>query len=107
MARYLFYLSPQTGHVFPFVPTMLELVARGHTVTVYCHSAGVRTLSGLGLAAYPVDHAIVARVPDDWQATSRTDAYRRSMRTYLDRAPLEVTDLRRAIDLHTPDVLVV
>jgi MGT family glycosyltransferase len=107
MASYLFYLSPQTGHVFPLVPTMLELTARGHTVTVYCHPPGVATLSGLGLAAYPVDEAIVARAQDDWQATSRTDAYRRAMRTYLDRAPLEVTDLNRAIGLHTPDVLVV
>jgi MGT family glycosyltransferase len=107
MARYLFYLSPQTGHVFPVVPTMLELAARGHTVTVYGHPPVVPTLSGLGLDAYPVDEAVVARVQDDWQATSAKEAYRRAMRTYLDRAPLEVADLTRAIDQHKPDVLVV
>jgi UDP:flavonoid glycosyltransferase YjiC (YdhE family) len=107
MARYLFYLSPQTGHTFPLVPTVLELSARGHDVTVYCGPSEAATLSRLGLAVHRVDDAIVARAQDDWQATSLPDAYRRTMRTCLDRAPLEVADVNRAIGLHTPDVLVV
>jgi len=107
MARYLFYLSPQTGHTFPLVPTVLELSARGHDVTVYCGPSEAATLSRLGLAVHRVDDAIVDRAQDDWQATSLPDAYRRTMRTCLDRAPLEVADVNRAIGLHTPDVLVV
>lgn len=107
MARYLFYLSPQTGHLYPLVPTMQELVARGHTVTVYGHAPGVAALAELGVTVLPVDAGIGAIKQDDWQGRNRMEAHRREIRVSLDRAPLEVTDLRAAIDRHDPDVLVV
>jgi spore maturation protein CgeB len=35
MARYLAFTSPATGHLFPLVPGLLELQARGHRVEVW------------------------------------------------------------------------
>lgn len=34
MARYLTYTSPARGHLYPIVPTLLELHRRGHDVHV-------------------------------------------------------------------------
>jgi MGT family glycosyltransferase len=67
----------------------------------------VAILSGLGVAAHPVDETIADQTQDDWKASSLTEAQARSMRTYLARAPLEVADLQRAIGRHAPDVLVI
>ena len=35
MARFLAYTSPATGHLFPLVPGLLELIERGHEVRLY------------------------------------------------------------------------
>lgn len=107
MSTVLFYLSPQTGHTFPLVPTWQELKRRGHRVVVRCSPELVELLLGLDIDASAVDPRIVAREQDDWLATSPTDALGRSMRTFLDRAVFEIEDLRRAIDEEDPDILVI
>ncbi|WP_424535075.1 nucleotide disphospho-sugar-binding domain-containing protein [Sphaerisporangium viridialbum] len=107
MTGFLFYLTPQTGHVFPLVPTWQELIRRGHRVAVRCQPQHVGLLGGLGLAAGPVAPAIVAREQDDWKARNPIEAGRMSMRTFLDRGVLEVADLRQALAAESPDVVVV
>ena len=107
MTTMLYYLTPQTGHVFPLVPTWLELRRRGHRVVVRCGPDHVAMLQELGLDADAVAPGIVARTQDDWRARSPIGALRRSMRTFLDRSALEVDDLRAAIAAESPDALVV
>jgi MGT family glycosyltransferase len=107
MTTFLYYLTPQTGHVFPLVPTWLELMARGHRVAVRCIPSQVELLRDLGIDAKPVDPRIVAREQDDWRAKGQIGALNRSMRTWLDRAPLEIEDVRAALEQTSPDVLVI
>lgn len=107
MTKFLFYLTPQTGHVFPLVPTWQELIRRGHRVAVRCMPQQVDVLIGLGIFASPVAPAIVARVQDDWRARSQRQAFELSMRTFLDRSALEIADVRQAITEESPDVVVV
>jgi MGT family glycosyltransferase len=107
MSTLLYYLTPQTGHVFPHVPTWLELNRRGHRVVVRCGPEHVAMLQELGIAAAAVAPGIVARTQDDWRARSPIGALRRSMRTFLDRSALEMEDLREAIAAESPDALVV
>jgi MGT family glycosyltransferase len=107
MTSFLFYLTPQTGHVFPLVPTWLELIRRGHRVAVRCMPQHVQVLTGLGVSASPVAPAIVARAQDDWRARSQRQAFELSMRTFLDRSVLEIADVRQAMAEESPDVVVV
>jgi len=107
MSTFLYYLTPQTGHLFPLVPTWQELIRRGHRVAVRCQPEHVEMLAGLGVHAAPISPRIVAREQDDWRARSPLGAMRRSMRTFLDRAVLEVDDLRAAIAAESPDAVVV
>jgi MGT family glycosyltransferase len=107
MSTFLYYLTPQTGHVFPLVPTWQELMRRGHRVAVRCPPQHVELLTDLGVRAAPIAPAIIAREQDDWRARSPIGALRRSMRTFLDRAVLEVEDLRAAIAQDSPDAVIV
>nr|WP_062338846.1 nucleotide disphospho-sugar-binding domain-containing protein [Herbidospora sakaeratensis] len=107
MTKFLFYLTPQTGHLFPLIPTWQDLISRGHQVAVRCQPQHVQLLTGLGVAASPVASSIVAREQDDWKARNPIAAARLSMRTFLDRAALEVADLRQALRDESPDVVVV
>ncbi|GIH23524.1 glycosyl transferase [Acrocarpospora phusangensis] len=107
MTRFLFYLSPQTGHLFPHVPAWQELISRGHEVSVRCQPQHIPLLAELGIAAETVAPAIIAREQDDWKARSPLEAFERSMRTFLDRAKLEIDDLRRSLEETSPDVVVV
>jgi UDP:flavonoid glycosyltransferase YjiC (YdhE family) len=105
MARILIYTSPGTGHVFPPVPTALELVARGHEVVVRTGAAGVPALQGAGLAASAVDPRIEAIEVDDWRASNPLSATRRLFAAFARRAELELPDMRAAIAAEAPDLL--
>ena len=48
MARILWIPSFQPGSYFPAVPIALELVARGHTLTVLCEAASEGRFRSLG-----------------------------------------------------------
>jgi UDP:flavonoid glycosyltransferase YjiC (YdhE family) len=107
MARFLAYTAPERGHLYPIVPTLLELRRRGHQVAVRTMSEELATLRGLGLDAGPVDPAIEARQPDDWQARTPVGAVRRDVRAIAERAEREIPDLRRAVTQTAPDAIFV
>ena len=107
MARFLVYTSPARGHLFPLVPTLLELHRRGHTVVVRTLAAELPRLHALGLQAQALDPAIEAREIDDWKASSPPAAMLAACRTFLDRGHHELGDLTRAIAQEKPDVLFV
>ncbi len=107
MARFLVYTSPARGHLYPLVPTLEELGRRGHDVVVRTLASEVELVRGLGFSARAMNPAIERREMDDWREGKPLAALQRGLRTFLDRAPHEVPDLRKAIDEERPDALFV
>jgi UDP:flavonoid glycosyltransferase YjiC (YdhE family) len=107
MARFLAYTAPERGHLYPVVPTLLELRRRGHHVAVRTMSEELSSLRELGLDGAAVAPEIEAREPDDWQARTPVGAVRRDVRAIAERARHEIPDLRRAVAETAPDALFV
>lgn len=107
MSSVLAYTSPAIGHLFPMVPLLLELQARGHEVHVRTIPQHVPTLSALGLHAGPVDGQLLEIEHHDYTAGSTKDALASSVETFTARARLDAPDLRHAIDAVRPDLLLV
>lgn len=107
MARLLAYTSPARGHAFPVTPTLLELRERGHEVTIRTLAAAVEPLRTAGLDAEPLPPEIERCQLDDFRARTPTGALRRSFSVWMDRAEIELGDLRDAIARHAPDALLV
>ena len=55
MSTILAYTSPAIGHLFPMVPLLLELKARGHEVHVRALRQQIPMLRGAGFQAQAVD----------------------------------------------------
>jgi MGT family glycosyltransferase len=98
MARILVYTSPERGHLYPLVPTLVELRGRGHEVRVLTMSGAVESLRALGLEADAVDPQIEAAKIDDWRARTPIGAQRREVAFFVGRAPHELRDVRSALD---------
>lgn len=107
MTRFLVYTNPLLGHIYPSVPTLLELRRRGHDIVVYTGAAAVEPLDRLGLCARPVDTRLEDIQSDDWKARTSIGAQRRDAATLIKRAELEVPDLQRAIEVARPQALLV
>jgi len=107
MARYLAYTSPARGHLYPLVPTLDELRARGHDVAVRTLGSEVELMRDRGFDAAPIAPEIERIEHDDWKARTPVGANKRALRTFLRRAHAEVPDVRRAIDETRPDALIV
>ena len=107
MSTVLAYTSPAIGHLFPMVPLLLELKARGHDVHVRTIPKHVPTLSALGLNAGSVDSRLMDIEADDYTAASTKDALASSVDTFTARARFDAPDLRLAIGEVRPDLLLV
>jgi len=107
MTRFLAYTSPARGHLYPLVPTLLELKRRGHEVAVRTLASEVGLMRELGFDAAPIDPAIEARQIDDWRAKSPVGALKLSLAAFFERARHDGPDLRRAIEEERPDALLV
>jgi MGT family glycosyltransferase len=107
MANVLVYSTPARGHLYPIVDTALVLARRGHGVHVRTIAAEVGVIESTGLRASAVAAAIAQRVPDDWKVRSPRKSLARGLQTFIDRAPLEIDDIRRAIEDDHPDLLLV
>ncbi len=107
MATVLVYTTPARGHLYPIMDTALCLGRRGATVHVRTLAADVDTVRSAGMQASAVDPAIEARILDDWQVRSARASIQRGVQTFIDRAPLEIADLRSAIAIVRPHVLLV
>jgi MGT family glycosyltransferase len=107
MARVLAYTSPARGHLYPLVPILDELAARGHEIAIRTLSSQVTLMQDRGFAALPVAAAIEALVHDDYQARTPQGSLKRGVAKFAARAEYEVSDLRAALDAEQPDVLLV
>ena len=72
MARFLAYTSPARGHLYPIIPTLLELGRRGHDVQVRTLSSEVTPHGGRPPRGRhrPGDRAIELT---DWQSTEPSE----------------------------------
>lgn len=107
MSTVLAYSSPAIGHLFPMVPLLLELKARGHDVHVRTIPNQVPALRAAGLEAEPVDTRLLKVEARDYLAKSTKDALASSVETFTARARLDGPDLSRAISDVSPDLLIV
>src|SRR3954465_4630680 len=107
MARILVYTSPAAGHLFPLVPGLLALQARGHDVHLRIGERLLGVARGAGPTAQPTAPAIDAIDVDDYPAKRDVDKLRRGIGNLLVRGPLERIDLDRAIAEVEPVLLVV
>lgn len=107
MARYLAYTSPARGHLYPIVPTLLELRDRGHDVHVRTLASELDTLRALGLRAEPIATAIEATPLADFEGTSMEEALAKAFGTFTERARHEVDDVRDAIADTGPNALLI
>ena len=107
MTTILAYTSPAIGHLFPMMPLLLELGARGHDVHVRTLGAHVDAVQAAGLCAAPIDPAIGRIVHPDWEATNPVQGLKLAVRTFSDRARLDGPDLERALAEVRPDVVIV
>jgi MGT family glycosyltransferase len=105
--RLLAYTSPGCGHLYPIVPTLLELERRGHQVALRTLAAEVDRMRSLRIEARPIDTAIEAIPLDDWRHRSPVASLDSGIRTFLHRGSHEIQDLARAIDEESPDMLLV
>lgn len=105
MATILAYTSPSTGHLFPMLALMCELIGRGHRVHVRTHAAGLCAARAAGLSADRVDSRIEDIVSEDWRADGGRAVLRMTIDAFGRRGALELDDLDDAIALVEPDLL--
>ncbi len=105
MATILAYVDAVPGRLYPLVPTLLELQARGHRVAVRCGVDDVERLRAAGLAAESLAPEIERFAPEDWRARTPITALIRGLGQFCERARYQIPDLQHAIEAERPDVL--
>jgi MGT family glycosyltransferase len=107
MTRVLAYTTPARGHLYPLVPTLLELKSRGHDVVLRTLASQVEPMRELGFDAAPVDARVEAIEHDDFKGKNPLDKVRRALEVFMQRAPFDAADLAAAIEAERPDALLV
>ncbi len=107
MMKVLAYTSPARGHLYPIVPILSELVARGHHMSVCTLSDELEHLAPMGIAGRAIDPVVERIQIEDWRERSPRRAGLSVLRTFTERAGGEAPDLARAIDREDPDVLLI
>jgi MGT family glycosyltransferase len=105
--KILAYTSPARGHLYPVVPIVSELAARGHEVSVGTMSSELAHLAGAGIEGWAIDPAVERIQIEDWRERSMPKAGMSVLKTFTQRARGEAPDLERAIGRLRPDVLLV
>ena len=103
----LVYTSPARGHLYPIVPLLSELTARGHRASVVTLSGELEHLARIGIDGWPIDPAVADIAIEDWRARSPATAGLSVLKTFARRSSGEVRDLGRAIERAAPDALVI
>jgi MGT family glycosyltransferase len=107
MARILAYTSPARGHLFPLTPILDDLNARGHQVALRTLESEVPLMESRGFDVAAIDSRVEDIAMEDWHGGNSRKALELAMRTFCDRAKLDVTDLKLAIDQERPDAVIV
>ena len=105
--KILAYTSPARGHLYPIVPIMLALAARGHETKVCTLTAELGHLAEVGIAGLPVAPAVERIRLEDWRKRSIASASLSVLGTFAERSSTEVPDLASRIEELDPDILLV
>src|SRR3954447_2429667 len=106
VSRILAYTSPARGHLFPLVPILDELHARGHEIHLRTLSREVGMTRARGFHSEPIDAAIEAVEHRDFEGKNPREGLKISVRTFIERAAHETPDLGQAIETVQPDALI-
>jgi MGT family glycosyltransferase len=107
MATFLAYTTPAAGHLFPTVPGLLALRARGHAVHVLAQDEYLGELRALALQAHALDPAIEAIEVRDHDAATPAERLAKGLTFLMERGELQRAELERAIAELKPDALLV
>ncbi len=105
--KVLIYTTPAAGHLYPVMGGALELARRGHGVHVVTLAREVERVRQAGLEASAIDERIERRELDDHVGKNPVASVRRAIKTFLDRAEVELEDLPHHVDAYRPDILLV
>jgi MGT family glycosyltransferase len=105
--KVLAYTSPARGHLYPAVPILCELAARGHRASVLALAGECEHLTRVGLDSSPIDPAVESIQIEDWRERTLAKAGLSVLNTFTRRTAGEASDLARAIARFDPDVLLV
>jgi len=105
MSTVLAYTSPAIGHLFPMVPLLLELKARGHEIHLCTLPKQIDAMRQLGFHTEAVDERLLEIEAVDYLSKSAKDALASSVDTFTARARLDAPDIRKAIADVGPDLL--
>lgn len=107
MSTILLYTSPARGHLYPMMDIALALRAAGHRVVAQTLADEREAVLAAGVEHRPLDPRIEALPLDDWQGGNPLAQMRRSLGRWMQRAPIEVEDLRRSLAELDPALLLV
>jgi MGT family glycosyltransferase len=107
MATVLAYVDAVPGRLYPLVPTLQELVRRGHRVALRCGVDELDRMRAAGLAPDSLTPEIERFEPRDWRARTRFGALTSGLGQFGERARFQVPDLHAAIEARRPDVLLI
>ncbi len=105
MSRFIAYTLAYKGHIYPIIPTLLELKARGHEVLL---ATGASELAGPEKAGIPVRAAVeeTELKREDWREKNPFKGFKRNSRIMQRQLEPTADDLARIIEEHRPDALV-
>lgn len=107
MSTVLIYTSPARGHLYPMMDVAIALREAGHRVVVQTLADEAPRVTALGLEHRPIDARIEALPLEDHQGGNPISQLRLTLGRWLERAPLEIADLRTTTSDLAPDMLVV
>jgi MGT family glycosyltransferase len=105
--KVLIYTTPAKGHVYPLIPIIDELIARGHRVAVRTLASEVELVASRGADAQPIDPLIEQVVLQDFRAKGSRAKLEAAVATFTERAPLDAADLQASLAQESPDVVLV
>jgi MGT family glycosyltransferase len=107
MSTVLIYTSPARGHLYPMMDVALALKERGWRVVVQTLADQEERVRAAGVEHRPIDPRIEALRLEDYMSGNPIGQLRRTLATWAERAPIEVDDLRAAVQVLSPDLLLV
>ncbi|TVX99779.1 glycosyltransferase [Cohnella terricola] len=107
MARILAYTSPARGHLYPLIPILDELRARGHDIILRTLASQLDLARAHGFDAASIGNRIEAMPHDDYKARTARGGLQRSVSMFSARAEYDGPDLQQAISATAPDAVIV
>ena len=107
MADLLAHVDAVPGRLYPLVPTLLELMRRGHDVALRCGADDLDRMRSVELPAESLAPEIERFEPQDWLAPTRFGALRSGLGQFGERARFQVSDLQAAIEAERPNILLI